>query len=94
VKEFEELGLKCVLCQPNGKSLYTANVENDIHTQSPCQPYREEKIKVKMMKIDGQKYYYQIGEEGLEVYQFDESINAYVPIDEREDAYSQIAERI
>ena len=94
VKEFEEMGLNCVHCQPTGKQLYTANVEDDLKSQSPCQSYKEEKIKVKMIKINGEKYYYQIVDTGLEVYKFDESINAYVPVDEREEEYSQIAERI
>lgn len=94
-KAFEEMGLKCVMCQPTDKKLFTANVEDDIKSKSPCHPYQEEKIKVMQIKVDGKKYYYRRNENNqIEAYEYSDNLDVYVPIDEQTDLYEQIVSKI
>jgi hypothetical protein len=92
--EFEKLNMKCMLCQPTDRPLYSADIAEDMILASPCQPYQSEQIKVKTIKIDGEKYHYLIGQNGLEVFKFDDSLNAYVPVDEREPIYNLVSSKV
>jgi len=92
--EFEKSNMKCMLCQPTNRALYSADIAEDMILSSPCQPYQSEQIKVKTIKIDGEKYHYMIGSNGLEVFKFDESLNAYVPMSERDPIYGLVSSKV
>lgn len=92
--EFEKNKMKCMLCQPTDRPLYSADIAEDMVLSSPCQPYQSEQIKVKTIKIDGEKYHYMIGTNGLEVFKFDDSLNAYVPMSERDPIYGLVSSKV
>lgn len=90
--EFNDLGLKCVVCQPNNKQL-CGKFNEDMILSSPCQPYSEETVKVKVVKIGDEKYYYNT-DNGLEVYRYDPKLDIYTPIDEASEEYHLISNKI
>jgi hypothetical protein len=87
--------INCLTCQPTGEPLYSANFSEDMISHNPCKSIEEESIKVKKIKLGDQTYYYRIPEEGHpEVYKYVDTLDSYVPVDETDEIYLQIVEKI
>lgn len=85
----------CVMCQPTGEKLYSANFYDDMVSHNPCNPYQEDEISVKKVKLGDQVYYYRIPEEGHpEVYKYSETLDSYIPVDETDEIYTSVVENI
>ncbi len=87
--------INCVMCQPTGENLYTANFYDDMISHNPCNALEEENIKVKKIKLGDQIYYYRIPDNSHpEVYKYVETLDSYVPLEPTDEIYIQIVEKI
>ena len=83
--------IKCRICEPNNKPLFTNNLDNDINEGSKCKHYKEEKIIATPITIVDNdikyEYMYSINNGEYNIYVYDKELNGYIPIDETNNHY-------
>jgi hypothetical protein len=81
--EFEEMGIKCRICQPNNRVLFHENPEVDIKGTDRCTAFEKKTIQANEVLVNGVKYYYVKDNTtlyGVKIYEFEEDINGYRPL--------------
>jgi hypothetical protein len=79
--------INCYMCEPSGKKLFDLDINKDIQQPSPCikttvdKIYNSDnKVKVKEIIIDNEKYYYE-DNNNPSIYKFDKKLNGYIEIE-------------
>ncbi len=85
--------LKCHLCAPTGKKLYTNNIENDIKSDV-CVPIITTEVDVKKIKMDGVDYYYNQDGKIIKIYKLAKEFGKYIEINKNDPVYADIVRKI
>lgn len=86
-------GKECVVCNPNGRPLYSDDIYRDMREPNPCSGVVEKRITATEIEIDGVKYYYAPKPEspfGFAVWRWDEKIRAHMPLKQDEAVFMDI----
>lgn len=71
----KKINYECFNCISNNKELYKDNIEIDLNTSNNCQESKA--IKAEEIIINDDKYYYTFNNNNLEVFKYDNFVNAY-----------------
>ena len=104
LKTIQEVSIECVLndgqnckiCNPTDIPLFMTNIDLDMIAENPCREFKEEKITVNEIIVDGTTYYYNDDPNsvfGYKIYEYDELIGGYKSMAEN-DLFQQIIEKI
>lgn len=83
-------------CEPTGARLFAADFAADLALPDPCVPFESAEISALPVTLDGAEYYYAPDPSapfGVELFRFDEALNAYAPLPPGDPAYSLFLER-
>jgi hypothetical protein len=82
--------INCKLCTPNNMKLYENSIKKDMLVPSNCVPFKENKIKVKEIVYNNNKFYYDDSTDELKIYAFNNKINGMKQLKLGEENYSEI----
>jgi ASC-1-like (ASCH) protein len=85
-----------LMCEPTGARLFAADFAADLAMANPCVPFESAEISALPVTLDGVEYFYAPNEGapfGVELFRYDESLNAYAPLSPGDPAYSLFLER-
>lgn len=78
----EQLNYECFSCIPNNKKLFNEDIQIDLETTNNC--LQTKIIKVEEIIINDEKWYYQIDENDIKLYKYNEDLQGYIPYNDEE----------
>ncbi len=87
---------KCMSCNPTHAALYHPDIHKDMKLPNRCTQLVEKKKTVMEINIPelGEKYYYSMNGENVEIYKWNDAVQGYVPLEKDHPHFVELARRI
>jgi superfamily II DNA/RNA helicase len=96
--QYDKFNVDCRICTPDDNQLFhPKDVSADVNKPDPCRAYSAEKIKTKVITIEGKKFNYKKDDNspyGYVIYEYNPELNGYMELSLNNPQVSQIISRI